>query len=309
MKKPLVVITYPMSKKVLIKELIPHARVILARSPSALKKALKNADGFIPLVSEPVSDELLSHAPRLKVIGNFGVGVNNIDLAACRRRGIRVTNTPHVLTRATAELTLALLFATARRIPEGEQMCRSGKFPGWAPDMLLGHELIGRHAVIVGAGRIGKETARLFRAVGIRVEFITRQDSEKSISAKLRDAQILSLHIPLSTTNHHWLNSKRLALLPRDAIVLNTSRGPVVDETALVAALEKKKIFAAGLDVFEKEPSIPMRLRRLQNVVLLPHLGSATATARDGMARLAVTGVLSILGGKRPPNEVKITDT
>ena len=309
MKKPLVVITYPMSKNVLTKELLLHARVILARTPSALKKALQNADGFIPLVSEPVSDELLSHAPHLKVIGNFGVGVNNIDLDACRRRGIRVTNTPHVLTRATAELTLALLFATARRIPEGEQMCRAGKFLGWAPDMLLGHELLGRHAVIVGAGRIGKETAKLLRAVGIRVELITRRDSEKSISAKLKSAQILSLHIPLSAANHHWLNRKRISLLPKDAIVINTSRGPVVDESALVAALEKKKIFAAGLDVFEREPSIPMRLRKLKNVVLLPHLGSATATARDGMARLAVTGVLSILGGKRPPNEVNITDT
>ena len=156
MKKPLVVITYPMSRKIMRDELAPHARVILAKTPSALRKALKNADGFIPLVSELVTDELLAQAPHLKVIGNFGVGINNIDLKACQRRGIRVTNTPKVLTRATAELTLALLLAAARRIPEGEQLCRSGNFPGWAPDMLLGQELLGRQAVMVGAGRIGK---------------------------------------------------------------------------------------------------------------------------------------------------------
>jgi glyoxylate reductase len=255
--------------------------------------------------SDPVNEDLLKHAPKLRAISNFAVGVDNIDFAACGRRGIRVCNTPDVLTRATAELTLALLLSAARRIPEGEQLCRTGHFKGWAPDMLVGIELQGRTAVLVGRGRIGHETAKLFEGIGLRIEWITRSTTPAQIRTKLKRAQILSLHTPLTPETRHWLNKSRLALLPRDAIVLNTTRGPVVDEQALIQVLKARKIFAAGLDVYEQEPKIPAELRKLPNVVLLPHLGSATRTAREAMARLAIQGVLALLGGKIPHNEVK----
>lgn len=304
MNKPVVVITHPLIPKVVDRELKPFARVRLARSRKELLNALKNADGLITLLSNQVDEKLLISAPKLKAVGNFAVGYDNIDLRACAKRGVRVVNTPDVLTRSTAELTLALLFAAAKRIPEGEEICRKNAFTGWVPDMLLGLELKGRTAVIVGPGRIGKETARLFRGVGLKVKFIRSTDSEARIRSALKSAQILSLHLPLNSKTRHWLGPRRLALLPHDAIVLNTTRGPTVDEKALTAALKKRRIFAAGLDVYENEPEIPKALRRLPNVVLLPHLGSATETAREGMARLAIRGVLGILSGKRVGNEV-----
>jgi glyoxylate reductase len=298
-------LTHPFLPALVRSELKAHARVRIANDAKQLKKLLLSADGLVTRVSDPVTHELLTKAPRLRALANFGVGVDNIDFAACRERGIRVANTPDVLTRATAELALALLLAAARRVPEGEALCRSGKFGGWEPEMLLGLELQNRTAMLVGPGRIGQETERLFRALGLRTEWITRQSSPQEIEEKLRRAQILSLHVPSTQATHHWLSKKRIALLPRDAIVLNTARGPVVDERALTQALKARKIFAAGLDVYEREPAIPRELRKLPNVVLLPHLGSATVQAREGMARLAFQGVLALLNGQSPPNEVK----
>lgn len=195
--------------------------------------------------------------------------------------------------------------AAARRVPEGERMCRSGRFTKWEPGLLLGQELKGRTAVLVGPGRIGQETARLFRGLGLKTVFISREDSQSSISSKLKKAQILSLHLPLNEQTRHWLNGTRLALLPRDAIVLNTTRGPTLDEKALIQALRAGLIFAAGLDVYEHEPRIPRALRSLPNTVLLPHVGSATQKAREAMAELAIRGVLGILSGKKVRNEVK----
>lgn len=304
--KPKIILTYPIQDEMIARELKPHANVLIAKSPSQLQALLKNADGLITLLSNRVDEALLSHAPRLRVVGNFAVGYDNIDLRACKTRGVRVVNTPKVLSRATAELTLALLLAAARRIPEGEELCRSGKFIGWAPKMLLGLELKGRNAVLVGKGRIGLETARLFRALGITVEWITRRDRETTIRAKMKRAQILSFHTSLNPSTRHWLDSKRMKFLPQDAILLNTSRGPVIDEQALIRALKSGKIFAAGLDVYEREPKIPAALRNLDNVVLLPHLGSATRETRAAMAKLVIQGVLGILSGKRPWNEVDL---
>ncbi|MCM2323235.1 MAG: D-glycerate dehydrogenase [Oligoflexia bacterium] len=304
MTKPTILLTYPIHAEVIRKELAPRARVRIARSPAALRREIAHADGLITRVFDPVDEALLSRASRLKAVGNFAVGLDNIDLTACARRGIRVVNTPDVLTRATAELTLTLLLAAARRVPEGEALCRSGRFKGWQPDLLLGQQLQGRRAVLVGKGRIGTETARLFQALGLTITWITRKDSENTIRAKLARAQILSFHCPLTPDTRHWLNHSRLQCLPADAIVLNTTRGAVIDEKALISALKSHRIFAAGLDVFEREPRIPAALRRLPNVVLLPHLGSATAEAREAMARLVIRGVLAILGGKRPWNEV-----
>lgn len=305
-KKPLVILTDPLIPSVVNRLLKPHARVRIAPpSRAGLLPLLRDADALISLLSCRIDHELLDAAPRLKVVGSFAVGYDNIDLAACHARGVRVVNTPDVLTRSTAELTLTLLMAAARRVPEGERMCRSGRFTKWEPGLLLGQELKGRTAVLVGPGRIGQETARLFRGLGLKTVFISREDSQSSISSKLKKAQILSLHLPLNEQTRHWLNGTRLALLPRDAIVLNTTRGPTLDEKALIQALRAGLIFAAGLDVYEHEPRIPRALRSLPNTVLLPHVGSATQKAREAMAELAIRGVLGILSGKKVRNEVK----
>lgn len=303
--RPLVVLTHPLIPSVIRSELQPHARVRVADGRKDLLRLAAQADALIVRLTDRVDEALLARAPRLKAVANFAVGVDNIDLEACRRRGIRVCNTPDVLTRATAELALTLLLAAARRVPEGEALCRGGRFRGWEPDMLLGLGLEGRRAVLVGQGRIGLETARLFEGVGMQVEWITRGSSPSEIRRRLARAQVLSLHVPLAPDTRHWLNASRIALLPRDAIVLNTARGPIIDEQALIRALRARRIFAAGLDVYEREPSLPASLRSLPNVVLLPHLGSATTQAREAMALLAVRGVLGLLGGKALANEVK----
>jgi glyoxylate reductase len=302
--KPQIILTDPIHPEVITHELKPYARVKLVQDPKKLPQALKTADALITLLTQPVTQELLAHAPHLKVVGNLAIGVDNIDLKACARQGITVVNTPDVLTRATAELAITLLLAAAKRVPEGETLCRKGQFKGWKPDFLLGLELKGRRAVLVGNGRIGNETAKLMKALGIQVQFITRKDSNAQILKKLKQAQILSMHTPLTPSTRHWLNERRLVCLPEDAIVINTARGAVIDEQALIRALQKRKIFAAGLDVFEYEPKIPKSLCQLPNVVLLPHLGSATRETRKAMARLVVQGTLGVLSGKRVPNAV-----
>ena len=303
--KPLVLLTQAFLPEVLAQELAPFAEIKIANDRTTLNKLIPRAQGLLTSFSDPIDEALLKRAVKLKVIANVAVGINNIDLQACAKRRIRVCNTPEVLTRATAECALTLLLACARRLPEGERLCRKGQFKGWKIDLLLGLELKGRRAVLVGPGRIGKETAKLFRAIGIKVKWIKRGDSENEIRAKLSEAQIISLHCPLTSETHHWLNARRLSCLPFDAIVINTTRGACIEERALISALKKRKIFSAGLDVFEFEPKIPKALIALPNVVLLPHLGSATLQTRQAMVRLAARGVVGVLSGKPPPNEVK----
>lgn len=305
--KPLILLTYPIAPEIQRQALGRRFRTQVARSRADFEKRVAGASAIVTLVKDPVSARLLDGAPHLKAVGNFAVGLDNIDLGACAKRGIRVVNTPKVLSRATAECALALLLACARRIPEGEALCRAGRFKGWAPDLLLGLELRGRTAVIVGPGRIGTETARLFRGVGLKVRFIGPKTKPADQNRLLRQAQILSLNTPLTRETRHWLNARRLGLLPRDAIVINTSRGPVIDEQALIRVLKRRRIFAAGLDVFEREPEIPVALRRLPNAVLLPHVGSATREARTAMAQTVLEGVAGILNGKRPWNEVNLS--
>lgn len=300
--KPTVALTFAFHPEVIREKLAPRAGVVLARTPAALR----TADAAICMLWDKIDARWLARAPKLRALGTYSVGTNHIDLDACARRGVRVANTPGVLSRATAECAAALLLAAARRVPEGHELCRTGRWTGWRPDQLLGLELLGRRAVLVGRGRIGEETARIFRGLGLKVEWITRRDSEKQLRAKLARAQVLSLHVPLEESTRHWLDRARLACLPPDAIVINTSRGPVIDERALTEALRKRRIFSAGLDVYEREPEIPSALRRLSNVVLLPHLGSATAETRRAMAEQVIQGVLDLLDDKRPPNEVKI---
>jgi glyoxylate reductase len=303
-RKPRVVLTHPLIPSVVMRELAPHALIRYAKNRKQLLTLARQADAIITLLSDPVNEELLSQAPNLKVIGNFAVGFDNIDLKICDAYGVRVVNTPNVLTRSTAELTVALIFAAARRFHEGEDLCRSGRFKSWTPTLLLGLELQGRTAVLVGEGRIGSETGRILKGIGMKVIFIHHEDSKLVVEKKLKQAQVLSLHVPLNSETHHWLDATRLKLLPLEAIVINTTRGPVVDEKALIRALRSSRIYAAGLDVYEHEPHIPKGLRNLKNVVLLPHLGSATSQAREGMTNLVIQGVLGILSGKRVGNEV-----
>ncbi|MEK7691219.1 MAG: NAD(P)-dependent oxidoreductase [Bdellovibrionota bacterium] len=305
--KPFVVMTHPIHLRMVAQFLKPHARVFLAKNRSQLLASIPRADALLCYLSDEIDQRLLERATRLRVIGNFAVGVNNIDLRACATRGVRVVNTPRVLTEATAELALALLLAVARRVPEGEKLCRTGGFRGWDPGLLLGLQLRGRTAVLVGRGRIGRATGALFQRMGLKISWIVSTDSRTAIDRKLRRAQILSLHVPLTPTTRHWLDRRKLSLLPSDAIVLNTSRGAAIDEKALIEVLKQKKIFGAGLDVFEHEPAIPASLRRLSNVVLLPHVGSATLETRAEMAQIMIEGVLSILNGGRPWNEVSLS--
>jgi glyoxylate reductase len=295
MKKPLVVLNYPHPKDLIDSILKPVARVSIATSNTIFKKQLKKADGLVTLLTTKVDEKLLVGAPKLKAVGNVAVGLDNVDLEACKKRNIAVFNTPKVLNRATAELTLALILSVARRIPEGENLVRSGRFKGWAPDLLLGQLLKGRRAVVVGKGQIGKEAGRLLNSFGIQVSFITKDDTPGAILSKLRKAQILTLHIPHQKQTHHWLDAKKIKHLPHDAIVINTSRGPVIEEKALIKALTNQKIFGAGLDVFENEPKVPLALRKLPNVTLLPHLGSSTLETRRAMAALAMKGVARVL--------------
>jgi glyoxylate reductase len=309
-KTPRVLLTSPLIPSVIRSELAPYAKVEYATSRAGLLKKIAQADALISRYADKIDEEVLACAKNLKVVGNFAVGYDNIDRQLCFSRGIRLVNTPHVLTRATSELTVALLFAVARRVHEGEKLCRKGKFKkNLRADELLGLEILGRHAVLVGEGRIGTETGKILRALGMSVEFIHSDENVDQLVIKLKRAQVLSFHCSLNASTRHWLNSKRLALLPKDAIILNTTRGPVIDEQALIRALKSKKIFGAGLDVYENEPKIPTTLRSLPNTILLPHVGSATESARQAMAQLVVNGVLRILGaipgGQEVPNEVK----
>lgn len=305
MTKPTVLLYYPFFEDLVARHLRPHANVLIAGSGASLKKQLRSADALLTLVTTPVDSTLLHQAPRVRVIGNYGVGVNNIDFEACRAHNVKVCNTPGVLTQSTAELAMALLLAVARRIPEGESVCRANRFQGVLPDTLLGLQLQGRRATLVGQGRIGKKMGQLLRAFGVQVQFITREDSPPQVRRKLREAEILSLHCPLTSATTHWLNKDRLALLPPQAMVVNTARGPVIDEVALIEALRQGRLWGAGLDVYEQEPKIPLALRKLKNVVLLPHIGSATHESRRAMATLVMKGIVALLNGKSPSNRVQ----
>ena len=302
---PLVLLTYPLDPHSIHPKLRDRTRIKIAKNQAHMMKHLSKADALVVLLTDIIDKKFLSRAHHLKVLGTCSTGLDHIDLPACKELGIKVINTPQVLTRATAELSLTLLLAAARRIPEGELMCRFNSFTGWKPDLLLGQKLHGKNAIVVGGGRIGRETAKLYRAIGLSVEMITREDSPRSITSKLKRAQVLSLHVSFNSSTYHWLDKRRIALLPRDCIVINTSRGQVIEEKALIQALKKKRIFAAGLDVFETEPVIPKALRNLTNVVLLPHLGSATFDTRAEMVASVTSGVWKALNGERPSNQVR----
>jgi len=264
---------------------------------------LGDADALVCLLLDRIDASVIARAPKLKVIANCAVGVDNIDLAAAARAGIAVTNTPDVLTEATAELAFALILAAARRLGDGERLVRSGAWRGWALDQLLGVHLVGKTLGIVGYGRIGRALGR--RAIGFGMNVVHADlDGGMPLDELFATADVVSLHCPLTPETRNLVDARRLALMKPTAIVVNTARGGIVDEAALADALTTGRLFAAALDVFSQEPEIDPRLLAAPRLVLAPHIGSATTEARTSMAQLCADAVIAVLSGHPPPNLV-----
>jgi glyoxylate reductase len=257
-------------------------------------------DALIPTVTDAVDRPVIEAGASLRVVANIGVGFNNIDVAAARARGVVVTNTPDVLTDATADLTMALILAVTRRLGEGERMLRSGRWPGWALDQLLGMQLGGRQLGIVGFGRIGRAVAARASVFGMTIAYTSRSGGGVPLDRLLATSDVVSLHLPLTAETRHLIGQAELARMKRSAYLINAARGPVVDEAALVWALTSGLIAGAALDVYEREPEVHPGLLALENVVLAPHLGSATTETRTAMADLAARNALAVLAGEAP---------
>ncbi len=283
----------------------------------ALMAAVRTADVLAPTVTDRIDADILAQAgPQLKLIANFGAGVDHIDLAAAAARGITVTNTPGVLTEDTADMTMALILATGRRLVEGALLVREGGFQGWSPNWMLGRRIGGKSLGIVGMGRIGQALARRARAFGLAIHYHNRKPVSPLISGPLEAtywesldqmlarADIVSVNCPHTPATFHLLSARRLRLLQPHAIVVNTSRGEVIDEEALAQLLASGGISGAGLDVYEREPAINPKLLGLNNVVLLPHMGSATVEARVEMGEKVIVNIRTFLDGHRPPDRV-----
>ena len=268
-----------------------------------LLRRAHNALGLVPILADRIDQELIDGAPRLRVVANHAVGTDNVDIAACTARGVWVTNTPDVLTDATADLTFALILALTRRLREGERLVRSGKWPGWAPTQLLGTELSGRTLGILGYGRIGRAVARRAEGFGMRVLF-TARGGGVPFDELLEESDVLSIHCPLTPATRHLFGAEQLLSMKRGAFLINTARGPIVDEAALAAALQAGHLGGAALDVFENEPRVHPALLGRDDVVLLPHLGSATQETRARMGQLALSQVELVLRGERPTHPV-----
>jgi glyoxylate reductase len=261
------------------------------------------ADGVVTMLTVTVDDDYLEAVgPQLRIVANYAVGVNNIDLDAARGRDIVVSNTPDVLTAATAEIALTLMLSLLRRVTEGDRFVRRREHWQFSLEFMLGERLAGKTVLIVGSGRIGRETARLAEAFGADVLFAGREDD---LDQLLGQADIVSLHVPLTGETRHLIDARRLQLMKKTAVLINTARGPVVDEAALATALQDETIAGAGLDVYEREPEVTEALLGLENVVLAPHLGSATRDTRVAMGMLCVDALRAVLlEGRSPPNAV-----
>jgi glyoxylate reductase len=283
-------------------------------APTALREGLCQADAAIVTLGDRIDAETIQAASRLKILANYAVGYNNIDLAAARQRGLIVTNTPDVLTDATADLTWALLLATARRVVEGDTLVRSGRWTGWSPTQLLGAEVSGKTLGIIGMGRIGQAVAH--RAVGFRMRVryhtshppatstLPREWEHRSLQDIFGEADIVTIHVPLMPSTHHLIGARELAWMKPTAFVINTARGSIIDEGALADALKTGVIAGAGLDVYEQEPALHPALAQLKQVVLLPHLGSATVHARVQMGLVCLKNIQAVLDGRPAPNQV-----
>ncbi|WP_048151431.1 glyoxylate reductase [Palaeococcus ferrophilus] len=283
-----------------------------------LLEKVRDVDALVTMLSERIDAEVFDAAPRLRVVANYAVGYDNVDIEEATKRGIYVTNTPDVLTNATADFAWALLLATARRLVEGDTFVRSGEWKrkgvAWHPLMYLGHDVYGKTVGIVGFGRIGQAIARRAKGFGMRILYNARSrkpDVEKELGAEfrpleelLKESDFVVLAVPLTKETHHMINEERLKLMKPTAILVNIARGKVVDTGALIKALEEGWIAGAGLDVFEEEPYYNEELFALKNVVLAPHLGSATHGAREGMAELVARNLIAFKNGEIPPTLV-----
>ena len=302
----------------MLKKTFPHFQMneedrVLAREE--LLQAVQGKHGILSLLTDKMDAEVMDAAgPQLQVIANYAVGYDNIDLQAATARNILVTNTPGVLTDATADFAWALLMAVARRIPESERFARAGKYKAWGPMLFLGGDLVGRTLGIIGAGRIGSALAKRSIGWNMRVIYTDVQpnpDFEKAVNAQfvdldtlLKESDYISVHVPLTPETHHLIDEAALGKMKRTAYLINTSRGPVIDEAALAKALKDGVIAGAGLDVFEFEPKIHPELLELENAVITPHIASATFDTRNKMATMAATNLIEALRGNRPPNLV-----
>jgi len=270
-------------------------------SRQELLRRSAGCDGLMTMLTDRIDDELLDAAgPQLRIVANFAVGFDNVDVPACTRRGVIVSNTPDVLTEATAELTIALLLALVRRVAEGDRLVRRREEWIWAPNMMLGSGLAGRTLGLVGYGRIGHAVARLAEAHRMDVIHTSRTGG-LPLDELLERADVVSLHVPLSAATHHLIDDDALERMKPTAVLVNTSRGPIVDEAALARALAEGRIAGAALDVFEREPEVTGELLGLENVVLTPHLGSATLETREAMGMLCVQALRAVLLEHRPP--------
>ncbi|HEX6959322.1 MAG TPA: D-glycerate dehydrogenase, partial [Ferrovibrio sp.] len=282
-----------------------------------LVAAVKQADVLVPTVTDRIDAGVLAQAgPNLKLIASFGTGVDHIDLATARQRGITVTNTPGVLTEDTADMTMALILAVARRLAEGERLIRAGKWQGWGPTFMLGHRIWGKRLGIIGMGRIGQALARRARGFGLSIHYHNRRRVPdeiehaleatywESLDQMLAHMDIVSVNCPHTPATYHLLSARRLKLLREHAIIVNTARGEVIDENALARMLANKEIAGAGLDVFEHEPAVNPKLLRLDNVVLLPHMGSATLEGRVDMGEKVIINIKTFADGHAPPDRV-----
>ncbi len=284
-------------------------------SADALREALESSDALVSTLGDPISGELLHRCrPRAKIIAHFGVGYDNLDVASARDMGITVTNTPGVLTEDTADLTIALLLASARRMSEGERELRSGNWTGWRPTHLLGTRLSGKTLGLVGFGRIAQAVARRARlAFGMQVmawsrsltdELASQHDVRRiaDLDDLLRVSDFVSLHVPGNVDTRHLIDARRLAIMPAHAHLINTARGSVVDQAALIDTLANHRIAGAGLDVFEQEPMVPADLLALPNVAAIPHMASATVESRTAMGMLVLDNLDAFFAGQHPPN-------
>jgi len=278
-----------------------------------LLRQIKGRDAILTMLSDKIDAHLIKEATNLRIIANYAVGYDNVDVKAATAKGIIVTNTPGVLTDSTADMAWALLFSIARRIVEGDKLTRVGKFVGWSPMFLLGSDLIGKTLGVIGAGRIGTAMAMRSRGWCMKVLYTTQSNRnsvlEEMLGAKrvdletlLRGSDFVSIHTPLTEKTKHLISAKALSQMKRTAYLINTARGAIIDEAALVNALKNKQIAGAGLDVYEEEPRLKPGLAELNNVVLAPHLGSATIETRTKMAIMAAENIIAVLNKQKPKN-------
>jgi lactate dehydrogenase-like 2-hydroxyacid dehydrogenase len=289
----------------------------VAMDLETIRQALDEYDAVLPTVSDKLPVAVFEGTPRAKILGNFGVGYNHIDIAAAKAKGIAVTNTPGVLTDCTADIAMLLLLSAARRGGEGERQIRAGEWTGWCPTHMIGTKVTGKTVGIIGFGRIGKAFAqRCHFGFGMDIVFYNRSKIDPAEAARygarqletveqvLSAADFVSLHCPGGAENRHLMNEARFTAMKRGAFLINTARGDVVDEAALISALENGTIRGAGLDVYEAEPNVPERLKALENVVLLPHLGSATEETRTAMGMKVIDNITAFFDGRGPADRV-----